>query len=165
MIFDTLQHADLYRGLSEYLDIAFEYLANADFTGAEESTVEIDGTRVYAMIQPYRTASDEGREYEAHRRYIDLQYVHAGRETMICRNLEDLEVTVPYDREKDVCLYSLTKTASGKAQDLPYLGGTEVRMNAGDFVVLFPVDAHVPKIMTLAPSDVVKVVVKVLTDE
>ena len=158
MIFDSIENARLYAGLSENLDEAFAFIGNTDFTNAEKETIEIDGQNAYAMVQPYTTAGTEGRLYEAHRRYIDLQYLASGFETMICRSVEGLEEEVPYDDENDATLYRLSGTGDA---DLPYRGGTEMRMRAGDFLVLFPQDAHVPMIASGEPRDVLKIVVKV----
>lgn len=161
MIYDSIENATLYKGISKNLDTAIDYVTSNDFHGMEAQTIEVDGREVYAMIQPYKTEGTEGREYEAHRNYIDLQFVVSGYETMICRAVEGLEVTMPYDPKKDAALYALSPAAGAGEPNLPYGGGTEVRLKPGDFALFFPHDAHVPKIMSEKPADVLKVVVKV----
>lgn len=42
---------------------------------------EIDGDRVFALVQNYTTNPIEGALYEAHRRYSDIQFVFSGRKT------------------------------------------------------------------------------------
>ena len=161
MIYDSIEHSSQYKGLSANLDKALDYISSIDFTGADEGTVEIDGKNVYAMIQRYETEGTDGREYEAHRRYIDLQFLAAGYETMICRGITGLKTSVPYDEEKDAEMFAFDGGSEAGSPELPYSGGTEVRMKAGEFMILFPHDAHVPKILSGAPGPAVKVVVKV----
>ena len=160
MIFDTLEHVNQYKGLSVNLDKALDYIVSRDFSNMEEATVEIDGKNVYAMIQRYETEGAEGREYEAHRKYIDLQFLAAGYETMICRGIVGLTTSVPYNGEKDAEMFALNESTK-VGPELPYAGGTEVRMKPGEFVIFFPQDAHVPKIQSGVPGPAVKVVVKV----
>lgn len=116
--------------------------------GFKEETVEISGKDVYAMHQVYATESEEGRLYENHKVYIDIQFVLEGTETIRVTDVEDLTLSTNYDEDTDAALYELGD-------------GTDVKLAAGDFVILYPHDAHVPKLMTGSPADVKKIVVKV----
>ena len=42
-------------------------------------TYEIDGKQVYALVQEYQSKRPADGKWEAHRKYIDLQYVVRGR--------------------------------------------------------------------------------------
>ena len=75
MIADTLNNSPLYRGLSPRIALAFDYLRGTDLRRAATGTVEIDGRRVYAIVQEYATLDRAQGTWEAHRRYIDLQHV------------------------------------------------------------------------------------------
>ncbi|MBT3272153.1 MAG: YhcH/YjgK/YiaL family protein [Spirochaetales bacterium] len=161
MIFDSIENAKAYKGISKNLDTAIDYIISTDFSGLDEQTVEVDRRDVYAMIQKYSTEAADEREYEAHRKYIDLQLVVSGYETMICRSVEGLVETMTYDEDKDAALYALSPANAADEPDLAFGGGTEVRLKAGDYAVFFPQDAHVPKIMSAVPTEVLKVVVKV----
>ena len=112
------------------------------------ATVEIDGKDVYAMHQIYTTKSDEGRLYENHKEYVDVQYVLEGTEIIRVTDAGGLSVTNEYNSENDVALFALAD-------------GTDVKLGPGDFVVLFPHDAHVPQLMSGSPDDVKKIVIKV----
>ena len=80
MIADTLSNVALYRGLSPRIALAFDYLRDTDFQRAATGTFEIDGQQVYAIVQDYATIDRTQGAWEAHRQYIDLQYVVSGTE-------------------------------------------------------------------------------------
>jgi YhcH/YjgK/YiaL family protein len=148
MIKDCIANIDLYSKLSERLSLALHYLefvGTADF-GVE--TVEISGTDVYAMHQVYTTRPAAGRLYENHNDHIDIQFVLEGSEIIRVTDVGDLSVTKPYNAESDATLYAIT-------------AGTDVKLGAGDFVILFPHDAHVPQLESGSPGDVKKIVIKV----
>ena len=147
MILDQLDHAALYAGVNDRLATAFQYLAAHDFTQIEPGRYELDGERVYAMVQQYDTKPSNQGKWEAHRQYIDVQYVAAGTERMGYAPLESLSAG-PYHEDGDYLLLE------GEGIFLP--------MPAGTFVVLAPQDAHMPGVASVSgPSPVRKVVVKV----
>ncbi len=148
MIADSLKNKETYRGLAPDLIAALDYCATVKAAGFEVKTVELDGRKVYAMHQAYTSEGDAGHEYETHRRYIDVQYVLEGEETIRVADAALVKATKPYDGEKDFALFA--------AQE-----GTDVRLRAGDFAVLYPHDAHMPKLATGKPVAVKKIVVKV----
>lgn len=148
MIKDSVENIGLYSGFSERLSQALGYLASVSADGFKEETVEIDGKDVYAMHQVYATEPEEGRLYENHNVYIDVQFVLEGTETIRVTDVSDLKPTTDYMPDTDATLYELGD-------------GTDVKLGSGDFVVLYPQDAHVPKLMTGSPAEVKKIVVKV----
>jgi YhcH/YjgK/YiaL family protein len=70
-----------------------------------------------------------------------------GAEVMGCAALADLQVTEPYNVEKDVLF--LTGT------------GNFFTVSAGMFAIFFPHDAHMPQLAVTTPAPVRKIVVKV----
>ena len=148
MIRDSVKHSDLYANLSDNISQALGYLKTVDAANFEAETVEISGKDVFAMHQLYTTVSDEGRLYESHRSYIDVQFVLEGTEIIRVADMRGLSATMEYDSEKDVILYDLAD-------------GTDVKLESGDFVILYPHDAHVPTLQSGSPADVKKIVLKV----
>jgi biofilm protein TabA len=145
------QQAELFPRLRKGLD----YLQNLDPRGLEPGTVEIDGRQVYAMIQTYTSREvTENPRFEAHRRYLDIQYLVSGTEAMGWAPLDQLEVNVPYIDDRDVMLGTV-----------PAQARTLVPFSAGYAILLFPSDAHGPGLAAGEPEPIVKVVVKVLLDE
>ena len=69
-----------------------------------------------------------------HHDYIDVHILLEGKETIGWKATEDLkEETKPYSKEGDCALYSDTPT-------------TYVDINPGEFVLVYPEDAHAPVI-------------------
>lgn len=148
MIIDALDNAGLYAGIGTRLRTALEALANRDFTESPPGRVEIDGDDVFALVQDYETRTRTPADpWEAHRRYIDVQYIAAGTETMGFAPVNELRERQPYDPDKDCALYSGD--------------GDFVTVRRGMFVVFFPWDAHLPGLAAPDPAGVRKVVVKV----
>ena len=148
MIKDSIDNIDLYSPISERISRALHYLGTVDAAGFEEKTVQIDGDYLYAMHQAYTTESATGRFYENHTNHIDVQFVLDGTEIIRVTDVRQLISTSDYDSNDDVTLYE-------------YSDGTDVKLGAGDFVILFPHDAHVPKLESGSPVGVKKIVLKV----
>lgn len=147
MIIDSIQNVGVYQGVSSDIRKALEYLAKTDFSVMEPGRYVIDGDRIYAMVQEYETRPRELGKWEAHRRYIDVQYVVDGIETMGYAPLGTLTVTQPYTDEKDCMLLA------GE--------GSFLTVPAKTFAIFYPQDAHMPCLACAAPVKVRKVVVKV----
>jgi len=146
MIVDHIRNCYLYRCVSPRIARAFDYLRDTDLKSLAVGTVELDGSLLYAIIQEYETIPPEQGRWEAHRRYIDLQYVIDGSERIGYAPLGRLEAGV-YEPERDF---------------LPLNGmGEFLTLTTGDFMLLFPEDAHLPRIAVAVPALVRKVVVKI----
>jgi YhcH/YjgK/YiaL family protein len=143
MIIDRIENAGLYRNLGEGIALALASLQ----TPREPGRYELDGDKVFALVQQYQTKPLAEGKWEVHRKHIDVQYVAAGVEKIGWAPLSWLKVTEPYNETKDVAFYSGD--------------GDFVTVPAGSFVILFPEDAHMPCIAVDKPSPVTKVVVKV----
>jgi biofilm protein TabA len=140
---------------SPLLERALRYLQENRERNLPDGRYEIDGSRLFALVQSYETLPNgPDTEYEAHQNYIDVQYIVSGVEGMGWAPLECMQVRSSYNPEKDVVL--------GECQ--PELT-TLTRVNAGQAVIFFPADAHAPKLAVTAPVAVKKIVVKVAVSE
>lgn len=149
MILDALPLWHRYAALHPGFARAFAFLEGVTPATAD-GRHEIDGDAVYALVQRYQTRPAAGMQMEAHRRYIDIQFIVRGREVINWAPLATLsEVTLPYDATKDAGLFAAVTHM------------VPVRLATGQFAILFPDDAHAPCCAWDAPEDVVKVVVKV----
>ena len=147
MIVDHINNSRLYYVLNPRIRTAFDYIHQADLSSIGVGRYEVDGENLYAMVQQYNTKPKEAGVWEAHRRYIDLQYVIQGAEKIGYANLSRL-AQGEYDATKDI---------------LPLYGeGEFLTLNIGDFVILMPEDAHMPGIAIDALSPVKKMVMKIL---
>jgi biofilm protein TabA len=149
MIVTDLEHAPEQVALTPALQKAFAFLRQVRSQTLVDGRMEIDGDQVFALVQSYDTKCSEPK-FEAHRRYLDIQYVVSGEEIIGWAFLDRMIVTTPYDEAKDVCL--------GR---VPEPEMTPVRLSAGQFAVLYPSDAHAPKLAAGVPTSVKKIVVKV----
>lgn len=149
MILDTLANSARYESLNPRFAKAFAWLRGFDGTQAL-GRHDIDGDHCFALVQTYESKPQDKALFEAHRKYIDVQFLHAGRETILWAPLATMqEETMAYDAEKDAALWKLTADT------------TPLHLSAGHFAILFPEDAHAPCIEWDRPEQVVKIVVKV----
>lgn len=104
MIYDTLEHAGQYRKLSGNLAKALDYLTGTELETVEAGRVEIDGERVFALFQSYETKPENDRP-EAHRKYIDIQYLIEGEELIGVAPLASMERVAEAAPERDIWFY------------------------------------------------------------
>jgi biofilm protein TabA len=146
MVTDQLNHADRYTGLHPLFSRAFEYLARPDLEGLAAGTYELEGRRLYSIVQDYVTKPMDQGKWEAHRQYIDLQFVVRGTERIGYAPARRMEAGA-YDTDRDF------QALSGR--------GDFITLHRGDFVLLWPGEAHMPGMAAGDAGTVRKVVVKI----
>jgi biofilm protein TabA len=147
MIYDTLSNAALYYPLGSRFESGFNYLARFDPDTAD-GRVMLDGENLFAAVQSYRPTPAAQRPFEAHRAYVDLQFVALGEEAIFHSPLPKLRETVPYAAGEDAAFYS-------GDDDFP------ICMIPGTFAIFFPHDGHKPGCIWRSTGLVKKVVVKI----
>ena len=147
MIIDRLERAASYFALGNRIERALRYLQSVDPETLLPGRHELDGDRLFAIIQEYETKPLEKGFWETHRRYIDVQFVAKGVERIGWTEAEVL-TEGPYDENKDLIILQ------GK--------GNFLTVRPGTFLILGPRDAHMPCISPESGPDLVKkIVVKV----
>ena len=129
MIIGKIEELDNYKGLSERIGRATEFLLNLNPEIPVGKHI-IDGDDIYANVICGETSSMEEVKFEAHRKYLDLQYVIDGEEIMVYAPINNCFQETDYNEESDYCLLN------GK--------GSEIKVKAGEFYLLYPFDAHAP---------------------
>ena len=147
MIKDKLSNADIYYLLSENIKNGFKWLKSQDLDNISDGRYYIDGDNLYANVQTYETKDDAN--YEAHREYIDIQYMIKGKESIGVVDINKCKTCEEYNSEKDIEFFTCK-------EDIPYQ-----LLEEGVFILLYPQDAHKPSIDYKTKSTVKKVVVKV----
>ena len=147
MIIASMQDSVLYEGMGARLAAGLAYLRNRRFAGLPNGKHEIEGIDLYAVISEYNTKPQADGIWEAHRRYVDIQYLVSGEELVGYAPLDRLTVSKPYDPIGDCVFF---KGA-----------GDFLSLRVGFFAVLWPQDAHMPGITVSQPAAVKKVVMKV----
>lgn len=147
MIHDRLEHADLYAALHSQFAQAFAYL-RSDLSQVAPGRYELP-EGCFALVQEYQPQPVVEWVFEAHRRYIDIQFMAAGEEYIYYAPTAALAAG-EYQPEKDY---------------QPLRGtGLALRLQAGEFAVFFPQDAHLPGRLSPAGGAVRKIVVKVAVE-
>jgi len=146
MILDRLENAERYCGTYPAFAAAFAFLRRPDLTALPEGRLELDGDRLFALVQRPTGKGRAAARLEAHRQYADIQFVIAGHEEYGWRALTGASVADgAFDTGCDVGFYA---------------GAPVVWLPAppGSFAVFFPEDLHAP-LAGMGPLH--KVVIKV----
>lgn len=147
MIKDKLVNAETYYGLSERLKKGFEWLKSVNLKNINDGKYLIDGEDIYANVQSYETK--DNAPYEAHRKYIDIQYMISGCEKVGVAEYTDCSVSEGYNPEKDVEFLICNVCDSFEV------------LEEGSFLIFYPQDAHQPSLNPDRKLFVKKVIVKV----
>ena len=149
MIADTFEQRLRYAILSPRFAAPFEFLEKLP-ADQPDGRYDIDGDNCFALVQTYTTRPLAQAMFEAHRRYIDIQFIQAGCETILWSPLAALtQVTQPYAAEKDIAFFA----------NPPHW--TPINLHAGQFAIFFPEDGHAPGIECAGPAEVRKIVIKI----
>lgn len=147
MIIDTLERADSYSLIHPAFKEAFAFLKQPGLADLPLGRYEIQGDRLFCTISKETGRRRTEAKLEAHRKYIDIQYVIDGTEEMGWRQTSTCgRVRTNYDAGKDI----------GFFEDEPE---TWTKVLPGSFVIFLPEDAHAPLV---GEGGIHKVVIKVL---
>ena len=147
MIYAKNSDALTYRGIHPNLDMALERITKEFLSSVGEERVEIKGSDVYATRFTYETIPEEESFFEAHRNYLDIHLMLEGSERV---EIAPPETLTEFDRVEANDFYA-------------YRGEGQYRLvlSPGDFLVVFPNDAHKIKMRVDGPENVTKAVFKV----
>jgi len=149
MIIDKIENAHIYKNIGERISKSFEYIEVTDLKTMPAGKYLIDGENIFALVSEYKTKSESQGKLEAHRKYIDVQYVIEGEELMGYIPLGNQQILEPYKEENDIVFFTGDKSF--------------IKVSEGMFAIFFPEDVHMPGISTGKISDVKKLVIKVQT--
>ncbi len=146
MIFDLLVNAPQYTALGPRIARGLEFLAGTDLEALEAGKHELDGKKLFVLVSDYVTKPQSEGRWEAHRHYLDLQYMVTGVERMGVAPATYLRET-EYQADRDIVWLE------GSGDFLTFA--------AGQFMLLGPGDAHMPGIAVNHPVKGRKIVVKI----
>ncbi len=147
MILDLIDNLPLYRGFSENLSKAIDYILNNNLNNLAVGKHEIFNDDVFVIINEYETKNESDCVIETHKKYIDIQIMLQGEEKVGFAFLKNQKITEQYNEEKDYTFYSAQL-------DYQYL-------RKDNFAIFFPTDLHSPSIKIDNPKFIKKAVVKV----
>ena len=148
MVYDKIDNIETYKGLSEDIYEGLKFLKSA--TPDLACGVHKINPRVKAIVSEYETMPVNKNGYEAHKKFIDIQYLLKGEERNCCLPIEKLTEIKPYREEIDAAFY----TADASTQEL--------KLGDGYFAIYFPQDGHMPCLCVNKPAIIKKVVVKII---
>ena len=147
MVYDKIDNIETYKGLSEDIYEGLKFLKNA--TPDLACGVYEINPRVKAIVSEYETRPIIENGYEAHSKFIDIQYLLKGTEKNCCLPKVRLKEIKAYQEEIDAAFYMA---------EVPTM---ELTLGAGYFAIYWPQDGHMPSLFIEGPEEVKKAVVKV----
>lgn len=135
-----------YKGIHPRLDAVLERLNDDFLNSVGYETVKFEGDALYATRFDYETLPLEDTFFEAHRKYLDVHVMIEGSERVEIASPEALEM---FEHSGDFYAYR------GEADQ-------SLVIRPGEFLVVFPDDAHRIKICVHEIEKVSKVVFKLL---
>ena len=146
MIIDTLENAEKYFSLNPRFATAFRYLRNPALRDSVAERSDVEGNNLYAVVSRKPGKKRQEAKLEVHKKYIDIQFVLSGVDSMGWKPAHSCErIESPYNEEKDVAFFS----------DDPV---TWCAVPPGAFAIFFPEDAHAPMV---SDGEIHKVIMKV----
>lgn len=150
MIKNSLKYTKNYYNLSNKIKLALEYLEKNNLKVFDNGRYDILGDDVYVNVQDYTSKPETQGRWEAHKKYIDIQFMIKGTERIGVGEIDNYQTTEAYDESKDL---EFLAVANDNYQF--------INMNENDFIILYPQDVHMPQIAMNTPSYVKKAVVKI----
>ena len=147
MIIDKADNISRYACLGEKFQKAFSFITDPELIFLEEGKYEIDGEEVYALVNEYLPKNESEGKLEAHKKYIDVQYVVKGEEFIGYAPYKGHKIVTDYNEEKEMSLLEGDKSF--------------IKIDQGMFAIFYPGELHMPGIKTATNKAVKKVVVKI----
>ena len=148
MIYDKIDNIETYLGLSDDIKLGLEWLR--DVKQDVENGVHELAPRVKVVVSEYETKAVNENGYEAHRDYIDIQYLISGKEKICSLPLEYLKEIKAYNKDIDAVFFQETGVPT-----------QEMLLGNFYFAIFFPQDGHMPCLNADGTEKVKKVVVKI----
>lgn len=149
MILDQISQMKNYVSILPALQQVIDILESGKLDTMELGNYTTDQKNLRYNLFTYKTEKTKAIEYEVHRKEVDVQILLKGHERMDIASRDNLTATTVYDAEKDFFMAKGEKMLTYHAKE-------------GDFAVFFPGEPHAPSLADENPSQVVKVVFKIL---
>lgn len=150
MVFGNIRDLNAYSFLPAAVQECFAYAAAHDLSAFEPGSHPIDGDRLFVNIVEYETTTPEQRFWEAHRQYLDLHLMLRGPEQIDVNFIDNM----------------VQKEFVPKDDFLPLEGApnSHAVLEAGDFLLCYPKDAHRTAVQVGQPARIRKAIFKIRID-
>jgi len=153
MIYSSIKSTFKLRNYPTVIKDAVEFFKKTNFEQFSDGEYEISGRDVFFQVRDIMTKPIEQCKPEVHRKYIDVQFLHRGKEHIgVVSDTGDNIVDENLLEERDLLFY----------KDVKY--ETFINMKEGDFCVFFPSDVHRPGCEREGQSMIRKIVYKIRVD-
>lgn len=143
-----------YEDVKRLSEKAYEFLIQFDAEKYPDGRVEL-GDGMYANISTKTTRLRNECEFEAHRKYADLQMMICGQEIITVAPLEQLKgtETSAYNEQSDIIFYKNNAI------------GIDHIIRNGEYLLLMPEDGHIPSVCVNSQRKIRKMVIKIPVTE
>ncbi|MBC8413644.1 MAG: YhcH/YjgK/YiaL family protein [Nitrospira sp.] len=132
MIYDRIENFGIYMAIDSGMADILRFIEEKSLSERKDGRYEINSSGAFVIIESYDTLDISDCFIECHRKYIDVQVLISGYESVgVCHKVNCQDGV--YDEEKD---YEKLEGA-----------GDLLCFDEGSFMVFFPEDGHMPKIM------------------
>ena len=149
MIFDSIENAARYIGLSPELDSALRHIPSFINEYRPKGRIDVDGQNLYANCTQYMTAAECTNLFESHDLYIDIHVAVSGEELVQYAAASDATIEKEYDEKNEASLYSAESNSA-------------VHLSPGYFAIFFPGELHRTGLAVQSEALISKFIVKVL---
>ena len=136
-----------YLGIHPNLDLALERINDEFLSQLGEERVDVIPGEVWCTKFTYETVTDDESFFEAHEKFLDIHLILQGSERVEVSPPDALE---QFDAKPENDFYAYRGE-----------GHYQMILNPGDFLVVFPADAHKIKMQVSGPCTVTKAVFKI----
>lgn len=150
MIYDKVENVKKYRGMSKWLDTAIDFLENTDLAALPDGRTEIAGDKVFANVMHAEASAEETKEFEIHKKYMDIQIDIEGTEVIQVGYRTDNALEA-FSEETDFGTVSCECNVS-------------CIMGEGKFIVCMAEEPHKPGIIAGEDASLRKCVIKVAAE-
>lgn len=147
MVFGNIRYEKYFNWLEEDVKKCFEYAKTHNLESFEKGCHKIDGDNLYVNIVEYETTTPENRFWEAHKEYLDLHLMLRGTEQIDVNFIDNMQQK-EYVPEDDF---------------LPLFGDANACaiLTEGDWLLLYPEDAHRTAVKVKEPVKLKKAIFKI----
>ena len=128
----NLENCDKIDNISELVKEGINFLLTTDLNGAEDICYDVKNNEILAIFNRYETKPIADCKIEAHRKYIDIQFVISGEEKIGYIEKKHCSLCEPFNLNDDVGFYTTVKPLEF------------VTLKANDFIIVPPHIAHMP---------------------
>lgn len=135
--------------IQQRVDEALEYLTKLSISEVDIGKKIMVNENFFYSVQSYDTKPANQCKLESHRKNIDIQIMVEGEESIEVVDISKLTVQEEYDEEKDVMFWNEPKRMA------------KCTLRTGDYIILYPEDAHRGAASIKESGHVLKIVGKV----